>query len=276
MSVCVACNLSDGVILGVDSATTIGDPLNPIKIYSGVDKLFPIGNYPIGLATFGVASIGGRTIASWAAEFALLLPTTLPDQYSMADVAEAVRYFFFQRYEEHVLRPLEAASGELEQGKDMQPPVLGLVLGGFSQQSFQSEVWYILLPFHREPGSALCQLGQGQFGSAWYAAMAPIHRYTKGFDSGVIESLVSYIGEIREPLKPEEIAEFKARCSRAEFQFVFPGMPITRGVEYVKFLIDLVIGHHKFAAGDPIVGGECKVGYATFMKDGFKLWQNGA
>lgn len=271
MSVCVACNLSDGVIIGVDSATTIGDPLNPIKIYSGVDKLFSLGTYPIGLATFGVASIGGRTIASWAAEFSSSLSSSLSADYTMAEVAEAVRSFFFKQYDEYILKPLEAAQVDPTEKKDLHPPLLGLVLGGFSQNSFQSEVWYILLPFHREPNSALCQLPPGQYASAWYASMAPIHRYTKGFDNAALQGLVDYIGEIREPLTQDELAEFNLRAAKAEFSFVFPGMPIAKGVEYVRFLIELVIGHHKFAAGDPIVGGDCKVGFVTFKKDEFKI-----
>jgi hypothetical protein len=58
MSVAVACNLSDGVIVGVDSAITIGDAAAPAKVYEDADKLFGLGDLPIGIAFYGMAALG--------------------------------------------------------------------------------------------------------------------------------------------------------------------------------------------------------------------------
>ena len=194
----------------------------------------------------------------------------------MAQVAEAVRFFFFNQYDGAVLQPLAAAqAGEADATTpglpQMLPPVLGLVVGGFGKTSYQSELWSIQLPYHSQPNSAVCNLGQGQYASAWFASMAPIHRYIKGVDPGAFQSMVEYFNQIRPELNPAELEELKKRANAAEFSFVFPGMPIAKGVEYVRFLIDLVIGHHKFAAANPIVGGRCRVGYVTFDKQPFKI-----
>ncbi|MFT4112382.1 hypothetical protein [Silvibacterium sp.] len=273
MSVCVACNISDGVIIGVDSATTIGDPRNPIKIYDGVDKVFALGDYPVGLATYGLAAIGGRTIASWVAELVTLLPSCVPADYGMEDLVEAIRDFFWKQYELIVLQSATpVAEGNASPAlPEMLPPILGFVIGGFGKNSFQSEVWNIQLPYHSTVNSALCQIGTGISGSAWFASMSPIHRYIKGFDQGALQSICAYINEIRNLLTPEEMGEIARRAQQAEFQFVFPGMPIAKGIEYVRFLIDLVIGHHKFAAGDPIVGGTANVGFVSFRKEPFQI-----
>ncbi len=271
MSVCVACNISDGVIIGVDSATTLGDPLNPVKIYGGVEKLFPLGELPVGLATYGLASIAGRTIASWTAELTANLPSLIPAEYTMADVAESIRNFFFTQYQESILGAAPPPQSAGEGLPQMLPPVLGLVLGGFSKRSFQSEVWNIQLPYHATGNSATRQFGEGQFGSGWYASMAPIFRYIKGFDPSALQAVIEYVNQIRDPLQPGELEELKKRAERAEFGVVFPGMPIAKGLEYVRFLVDLVIGHHKFAAGNPIVGGRCRVGYVTFDKAPFRI-----
>lgn len=274
LSVCVACNISDGVIIGVDSATTIGDPANPIKIYDGVDKIFPLGEYPVGLATYGVADIRGRTIASWVAELTSQLNLLVPDNYSMKEMVEAIRLFFYARYNELVLQPLlsDMPTNAAQPLPSLLPPVLGFVVGGFAKNLFQSEVWNIQLPYHAAPESAVCMNKPGVFGSAWFASMAPIQRYIKGFDGEALQAICSYVDEIRDPpLTVEEKQEMVRRAQLSECQFVFPGMPIAKGVEYVRFLIDLVIGHHKFAAGDPIVGGRCKVGFVTFKKVPFEI-----
>src|SRR2546422_625642 len=88
MSVVVSCNLPDGVILGADSAITLpgppvvpGQPLPPnvmhggvLKVYEDADKLFSLGERPIGVATFGAGVIGNRTLGSYLREFVVRDP----------------------------------------------------------------------------------------------------------------------------------------------------------------------------------------------------------
>lgn len=38
MTVAIVCTVPDGVILGVDSAVTIGDASNPLKVYEDAEK----------------------------------------------------------------------------------------------------------------------------------------------------------------------------------------------------------------------------------------------
>jgi hypothetical protein len=59
VTVAVSLNLSDGVILGVDSAVTIftADGTGIAKVYEQAEKLFQLSNRPIGLAFYGA---GGR------------------------------------------------------------------------------------------------------------------------------------------------------------------------------------------------------------------------
>lgn len=51
MSICVAFNLSDGVVIAVDSATTMLDGDGNIsKVFPDVDKLFQLGDLKSGIA----------------------------------------------------------------------------------------------------------------------------------------------------------------------------------------------------------------------------------
>ena len=56
MSVAVSCNLSDGVILGVDSAVTLPGPAGVLKNLRKCREAFQLGDKPIGVAFFGLAA----------------------------------------------------------------------------------------------------------------------------------------------------------------------------------------------------------------------------
>jgi hypothetical protein len=60
-------------------------------------------------------------------------------------------------------------------------------------------------------------------------------------------------------------------ATKHEYQIVFASMPLKRGIEYVRFLDQLVISHHKFAVGAPIVGGSPRIGFVTYKGGGFKI-----
>jgi hypothetical protein len=59
----------------------------------------------------------------------------------------------------------------------------------------------------------------------------------------------------------------------ARFEYVIPvaAMPITVGIEYVHFLVELVVNHHKFAVGAPVVGGRAKIGKITYVGGKFEI-----
>jgi len=53
MTVAISCNLSEGVVLGVDSAVTVAAG-NHYKIWEHAQKLFQMGERPIGAAIYGL------------------------------------------------------------------------------------------------------------------------------------------------------------------------------------------------------------------------------
>jgi len=71
MTVAVFCNLSEGVILGVDSAASFPGPGGVAKVYENAEKLFQLANRPIGVAVFGLGGLGTRSIGCYLRKFGL-------------------------------------------------------------------------------------------------------------------------------------------------------------------------------------------------------------
>ena len=233
MTVAVACNLSDGVILGVDSAVTVPTPTGILKVYENAEKLFQLGTRPIGVAGYGLGAMAGRGIGSHLREFELSDPNNVVTGSStMAQVVEEMRAFFMAAYQRDVIPVLESEEGK--DFKDFTPeeiPVLGLAVGGFSHGAYLSEVWEILLPEHSTPNSATLRKNQGDFGSDWFATFEPIRRYVKGFDPFLVGEVANFfVGLLGRPLKKKEESALEGILGRYEYGVPFAAMPMDEGV----------------------------------------------
>jgi len=274
MTVAVSCNLSDGVILGVDSAVTVPAPGGVTKVYENAEKLFQIAGRPIGVAVYGLGALGTRTIGSYLREFQLKDPEgVVSGKTSMAAVTEALRIFFLERYMQEIAPQIEAAHGRsfAELTPD-QIPILGLIVGGFSAESPLSEVHHIVVPTHAHEGSAQLSRGRGDFGANWFAMFEPIRRYTKGIDAGLIDQLLTWFQDLRgAPITPEEIQHVGSLLLPFEYQIPFAAMPLQEGLAYVRFLVEIVINHHRFSVGAPVVGGRAKIGRVSYTGTEFQI-----
>src|SRR5437879_2866980 len=95
MTIAVSCNLSDGVVLGVDSAVTIPTPTGGVgKVYENAEKLFQLGSRPIGIAVFGLGTLGNRSLGSYIREFEVRNPGGLvTGTGTVEQIVEALRTF---------------------------------------------------------------------------------------------------------------------------------------------------------------------------------------
>ena len=110
MTVAIACTVPDGVILGVDSAVTIGDANNPMKVYEDAEKIFQLGSLPVGVAIYGLASFGARTIGNLLHEFELKNPSGVlgKNKRNIKEVVEQMRIFFNDEYTKTIVPAVEA------------------------------------------------------------------------------------------------------------------------------------------------------------------------
>ena len=278
MTVAIACTVPDAVILGVDSAVTIGDANNPIKVYEDAEKIFQLGNLPVGIAIYGAASFGVRTIGNLLREFELKNPNGVlgKNKKNIKDIVEQMRIFFTAEYTKTVVPAVEALKGvPFAQIPDTEKPGLGLVVAGFSIGTFLPEVWNILIPTHAAPDSAVLQIASGNLGSAWFASFTPVFRYIKGHDPSLLNDVIGKCEEIHGAAFTEDQKKsIRDVANKSEYQVVFNAMPVATGIEYVRFLVQLVISHHKFATGAPIVGGCPRIGFVTYRGEQFKILEN--
>lgn len=274
MTVAVSCNLSDGVVLGVDSAVTLPSPTGVLKVYEEADKLFQISNRPIGVATFGLGTLRDRTIGSLLRQFELMDPhQKIKNQGNLAEIVEELRAFFYDIYLISIARGVEEATKKrFDEIPVEQLPVLGFVVGGFSPGSYMSEVWGIHIPRHKTTGSADQLRKPGGFGTNWFAMYEPIQRYFKGYTPALLDEMMGYFSKIRgSPLSESEAKEIAGILSKYEYQVPYASMPIREGIEHVRFLVSMVVNHHRFAIGAPIVGGKVNIGLVTYDAKEFKI-----
>jgi hypothetical protein len=261
MTVAVACNLSDGVVLGVDSAASIPVVGEVGKTYENAEKLFQVGERPIGVATYGLGVFGDRSIGSYLREFEVRDPDgVVSGKNHVAEVVEAMRTFFMHHYDQHLTT-------------DDQRSELGLVVAGFSSGDYLSEVWHIRIPQHDESGSAEQAREQGNFGVHWWGASDPLQRYARGYDNHLIENLLSYFqGLCGRPFSTEEWTQIDGMLIEHSYGVYSGAMPIQEGIEYTRWLVEMVVNHYRFVEEQPtIVGGAANIGIVTYTGEEFRI-----
>jgi hypothetical protein len=271
VTVAVSCNLSEGVILGVDSATTLLAGGNVGKVYENADKLFQLNNSPIGIAVYGLGGLGSRSIGSYLREFEVT--KSLSCQKAIPDLVEDLRHFYLDHYMAEIAPALEKQHGKpFDQLTPDQVPALGLIVGGFSPGAYLSEVWNVEIPANRDPGSATRSKGQGEFGTNWFALADPIRRYVKGYDLALMEEVTNYFKTILgRDLAATEIQGIIDIMAKHEYGIPYGAMPMEEGVAHTRFLVQLVIGHHRYAMGAPVVGGKVRIGRVSYRGEPFQI-----
>lgn len=278
MTVAVSCNISEGVILGVDSAVTVPSPEGGVvKVFENAEKLFQLGDRPIGIAIYGIAGFENRGIGSFIREFELKDPEgVIENKKSIGEVVEQLRNFFYQVYNRTVVPIIEdATKTKLDSIPIEKLPVFGLVIGGFSDDSYLSEVWNVVVPLHKEKNTAIKTREQGSFGTNWFATFEPIRRYIKGYDPRLIDQLIAYTQQKSNyTFSENELQEIGQIINGFEYQIPFDAMPLEEGVAHTRFLVELAINHHRYAIGAPIVGGKVNIGKVTYNNKGFEILKN--
>lgn len=254
MSVAILCNISDGLIIGVDSAVTVWTADGIQKVFEHGEKLFPLAGR-MGVATYGLGGLEGRSIGSFIHEFEKTVPDL--DNLALSEVVERLRDFFMTVY----VRYAERFYGvPFEQIPPEQKGTLGLIVGGFDPGAFLSEAWEIQVPLNSEPHSARQICRPGNFLVAWFASFVPVERYLLGFDRNLMTEISSYVeGLLGRPLTQEEINNVTPLYDKYSYRVMLDSMPIQTGIEYVRFLVDFVIQHYRFASPHPIVGGRARL-----------------
>jgi hypothetical protein len=286
MSLIIAANFLNGVVLGTDTSIQLPGPpsdyegaLPPgisefgsvLKIFEGRDTLFPLAQRPVGVAIYGVPQIGNRSVESYLHEFVMSDPNgVISGETTVRMIAEELRKFFVQLHET-IVRPFseDFRKKPYDQIPEHERPGFGFVLGGYSAKSYSGETWQVYVPTFKEP----LQLRKpGDYSFNWIGSIDQINRYLKGYSDEMLAELRRYILNTHPNLfSPEEQNEINAIVAKSEYLMPASVMPLAVGVEFVRFLIEFAINHHRFAMGPAFVAGKPRIGIASYAGKPFEI-----
>ena len=293
MTIAVCCTLADGVVIGTDSAITVtGQIKTPqgvlpgvLKVYNDAEKVFGFHvevekdlRLPVGLVTYGLATLGHRTIESFVREFELDHKPAELKKLTIEELCGELHAFFRKPYVEFIEKSLAAEGRKLED-IPVEQRVLGFFVGGFSPKESLPEAWEVNVHFEDKRRFARIR-EPGNFGSNWGGQFGGVQRFHMGWDPAAIDAMVSALvaeykfvdlGNAKHTDRVSTIV--KAALAPFEYQVPFAAMPLQEGIDYTAFLLDMMILQHRFVFGAPTCGGNVRI--AVIRKhEGFQ-WVTG-
>lgn len=250
MSVVATVKVYDGIVLGAESMTQVTAVINGqqqlIKAYEHAQKMFHVGEFPIGLLTYGIGNIGRRSIESFVHEFSRAEKTLLSQAGQHVNVQQtAERFFAFmqQHYSE--------AFGAMP---PTQQPGLGFIVAGYSEGEHLASEWEFILPQHNAPQEVR---PQNEVGASWRGVGSPFSRLLFGFDPLLEPQL------IQAGMPVQEVQRFKNVASGIATRIAFDGMPLRDAIGFCRFIIQTTIGWCTYAMGAAACGGPIKLATIT-------------
>lgn len=264
MTIAISIKVGEGLVYACDSTSSFfdtpsGAPSTLVQSFHHARKLIQLEDYPIGLMTFGLGSIGARNLESLVAEFERrLIPLKhLPDHetYTVEAIANNLRDFIVEKYDGQFPPPDPPLEG-VPAPPDPRP-MMGIVVGGYSKGEFFADEFLIAFP-----GGQVTRTREHtgtDVGIRWWGVIEPISRLVLGVDSGVERWFVD---------KGLESAEAAANAAelrdRFRWNIVFDGMPLQDAIDLGVYLANVTIGHSRFVVGPPVCGGHVDVATITY------------
>lgn len=264
MTIAVALKVGDGVIIGADSAGTLTHQDGRTNVYVSSEKVFNlVKGWPLGMATYGLGGLDGRSIGSLTRDLRQRLRSadpelSLPKEYTLEDAATRVREFFFEEHytkdfsqliklREEQNKRVEANGGKLPDGEQwIVLPALGFLLCGYAHNSVKPEIWEIQVDTRGQCSPPTLVFGPEDSGVAvWRGQPEAISRLLLGYSPKIVQAIVQ-LGV------PYENAVNFLRSVPIE-PLIQSAMPIQDAIDLVHFLINVTCGYERFSPGPPTV-----------------------
>lgn len=260
MSVAIVVKVSEGLVLGTDSAAAIhgrveseeGAQEGILKVFYNAKKLLQIGDFPIGLFTWGRAFVGMRTIESLVREWEYEEHWQTRKEYDKKHDETFTVKACAKGLLEHLT---EAYSEEFGEAFAEEMPV-GVVVGGYSDGAFFPDIWRFVVPSDDQVHNQRPDRdGKPDFGASWFGLTDSIIRLHWGRADAALNIVSEKFGiaeqEVREALNP------------LQYQVPFAVMPLQDAIEYVHYMINVAIGRYRFVVGPELCGGKISVAAVT-------------
>lgn len=285
------------MVLAADSTSSFFLDGTLAQSYHHARKLLQLENYPVGLLTYGLGAVAGRNLESLLAEFERTLPgySTSPN-YTIRELADRLHTFIAAKYDAVFPPPAAAVQGDGAEAGDAdgtgdganppvapeQPtetttapdeppapapdtrPALGIVIGGYSSGEFFPDEFEMRLPHFGVEEVWPDVSGGERYGVRWWGQTGPVERLYLGCDYyGFVDWCIENGLTI-----DDAIAHYGKLRDKIMWPIIYEGMPLQDAIDLAVYLVNVTIGHSRFAVGPPVCGGHIDV--ATVTSRGFR------
>lgn len=283
MTIAIMLKVGDGLVLGADSASTlVADEGDVYNVYFNAEKVFNlVRGWPIGVVTYGLGGLGGRSVASLAKDLRERLTSSddawhlSETSYTMEDVANGVKRFFYdelyrKEFPQDDAGTEDSATAPVVQNTATAPPIsdeeqgaaesdapvaaapkpkfeqMGFLIGGFSANARQPEVWQVEARKDGKCYGPTLLGGEEDSGMVWGKGQPEaVYRLLRGYSPRILW------GMVKAGMTVEEARKF-LEAAGAE-PLVHPAMPIQDAIDLVQYLVDVTCGFVRFTPGAPTV-----------------------
>ncbi|MFC2071404.1 hypothetical protein ACFLUU_01615 [Chloroflexota bacterium] len=229
MTIIASVKARDGIVLATDSMSqligrTQTGQLLLVKTYCNAKKLFRIRQLPIGVMSYGLGSIGERSIENLILEFSRDLGEYCSEPYTVETISRGLYKFISGLYG----NAFSGISIEDRQ-KNLR---LGFFVSGYSPSQFLAEEWEFELP----KATDIKQVRTAEkLGVSWRGIPVPFGRLFNGFDPRIADELVK-AGVSKEVIK-STLDPKKWRMPVA-----YNGMPVQDAINFAVYILETTIG----------------------------------
>jgi hypothetical protein len=246
MTIAAAYLVSDGVVFGADSTTTVSDSNGSVvQLLNHAQKVFEIGEPGkgrYGIATWGAGVVGHLSHRTLVARSSQRISET-------NSASEACQVF-----QELVQPEVDSALNETE--------VLGYFFGGIDPASRDPACWSLTFRKNKPVECTSLSIGEARFAGAHQF----FYRLFKGFDPNLPNALLHEIKQVLLDVPSgfdDQFFEAFAKASKGLANVGTANLPVREAVDYVHTFLYSTIKSFKFQAGAPVCGGPIEIGFIT-------------
>ncbi len=227
MTTIVTFKVSDGIVMGADSAMTTNKGKLGSNRYDSYHKLNPIGDYPLVTAMWGAGYINGRTVGSLVHEYSRSGRKALgKDQWTVEGVANDLAEFIDQHFQR---KDCDTCPGKH----------LEMLVSGYSSGAYQGEQWHLQFP----GGKVQRRQGPDDLALSWDGVTEDIRTLWWGHHPR-LHSVLTKHGMDSEKAQ-EAVRELENETAWGPQRVDF-SMPVQDAAELVAFLIQVQATAERF------------------------------